>query len=131
MQTLPRERTTTLTKVSDDCSLPFRTQLSMHIRLSFSYFPYLVSAHAVFILSVLRPCASSLCIPFSFVSFCITSLLSFVLPIFRCPLTFSLLHLPLCFSPRVLTISFSNFHTNVSRTCEVFSSHSLLFSVSI
>ena len=46
------------------------------------------SAHRVFILHVLRFCASSLCTPFSFMSFRITSLqLSFGLPIFRCPLT--------------------------------------------
>ena len=52
------------------------------------HFPYLGSPHLVFNLHVLRPCASSLCTPFSFMCFLITSLhLSFGLPIFRCPPT--------------------------------------------
>ena len=51
-------------------------------------FPYLVLAHRVFNLHVLRSCASSIFIPFSFMSFLITSLhFSFCLTIFRCPPT--------------------------------------------
>ena len=52
----------------------------------------------VFNLHVLRSCASSLCTPFSFMSFLVTAYhLSFGLPIFRCPPAsmFSLLHLSL------------------------------------
>ena len=68
-------------------------------------FPYSGSAHRVFTLHVLQSCA-----PFFFMSFRITSChISFLIPIFQCPLTsmFSLLHLPLSFSPHGLTISVS------------------------
>ena len=68
-------------------------------------FPYSGSAHRVFTLHVLQSCA-----PFFFMSFRITSRpFSFLIPIFQCPLTsmFSLLHLPLSFSPHGLTISVS------------------------
>ena len=77
-----------------------------------------------------QSCACSLCTPFSFMYFRITSLhLSFSLPIFWCPLTsmFSLLHLPLSFSPHRLTISVSLlFHINfyarksVAKTLPIF-----------
>ena len=47
-------------------------------------FPYLRATHEVFILHLLRFCASSLCTPFAFGSFRITSLhLSFCFHIFR------------------------------------------------
>ena len=74
-------------------------------------FPFLGLVHRVFILHVLRSCASSLCTPFSFM---LSSLhLCFGLHIFRCPPTassiFSLLLLLQSFSPHGLTQTFQHF----------------------
>ena len=74
-------------------------------------FPCFGSAHRVLTLHVPRSCASSVCTPFNVISFRISSVhLCFVPPIFRRPITsmFSLLHLPLSFSPLVLFISMRN-----------------------
>ena len=50
--------------------------------------PYLGPTHRVFILHIIRSCASSPCAQFFFISFHMPSLhLSIVLPSFRCPLT--------------------------------------------
>ena len=73
-------------------------------------FPWLGSAHRVFNLPILWSYVSSLCTPFSFMYFRITSLhISFGLLIFWCTLTsiFSLLHVLQSFPPHVLTISVS------------------------
>ena len=86
---------------------------SMAMRLSDLLwpFPYLWSAQRVFNLHVLRSCASSLCTPFSFMSFLITSFHSISVFVF---LSFSVYSLPcshhyifLSFSPHGLTISVS------------------------
>ena len=62
--------------------IPSVTELVTHLILSSSAVPYLGSAHRVFILYVLRYCASSIFTCFSFMSFLIPSLhLSFGLPI--------------------------------------------------
>ena len=79
---------------------------SLHILLR--PFSYLGSVHHVFILHVLRSCASSIFTPFSFMSFPIRSLhLSFGLPIFRCPPT-SIFHVLITTSSSVFLTTCPN-----------------------
>ena len=74
----------------------------VHVQLLRS-FPYLGSERQVFVLEVLKSCASSLCTCISFTSFPITSLhLSFGLPILQCSLSSScsgICHYHKCYIP--------------------------------
>ena len=105
--------------------LPLFLLLLLHLLLIHIFrrlFPYVDSSHCVFIIEVLRFCASSLCTHLSFKYFFYniippTSVLVFLsLGVHSLPSSyFSLLHLPLSFSPPVPLISVS--HLYFSHLC--------------
>ena len=87
---------------------PFCCQSLTYLVLFHGPFPYLGSEHQVFILQVLRSCASSLCTPVPLTSFRITSLyFSFGLPIFQGSFT-SIFHIPITISSSVFLSTWPN-----------------------
>ena len=121
-KTTNRSDSTTALK-SEEVGLCIRRSVPFTYFLFLPLFPYSWLAHRVFIIHVglLRSCASIVFTPFFAVSIRKTSLhLSFCLLIFEYPLSsmFTLRHLPLSFSPYVITTSDPcNFLTYVCHTC--------------
>ena len=71
------------------------------------HFPHLGSDHQIFNLHVLRSCASSICTPFSFMSFLITSLHLLSFGVHPLPCSHDISTSPLSFSRHGLTLSVS------------------------